>query len=82
MIKSFKCRDTQALFETGNRRVFSNFLSVANANSPCLIQPISTICAHHLPIAKNESQYSIYIKLPMPNRRPFLPALPTLFTHA
>lgn len=29
MIKSFKCRDTQALFETGNRRVFSNFLSVA-----------------------------------------------------
>lgn len=29
MIKSFKCKDTQALFETGESRVFSNFLSVA-----------------------------------------------------
>ena len=29
MIKSFKCKDTKTLFETGESRVFGNFLSVA-----------------------------------------------------
>ncbi|AKG09357.1 hypothetical protein AAX05_03280 [Moraxella bovoculi] len=29
MIKGFKCKDTQSLFETGSSRVFSNFISVA-----------------------------------------------------
>ena len=29
MIKGFKCKDTQNLFETGSSRVFSNFISVA-----------------------------------------------------
>lgn len=68
MIKSFKCKDTQTLFETGSSRVFANFLSVATRKLTYL-DNATTLDALRSPPANQlekllgdrEGQYSIRI---------------------
>ncbi|MFA9487179.1 MULTISPECIES: type II toxin-antitoxin system RelE/ParE family toxin [unclassified Moraxella] len=67
-IVSFKCKDTQLLFETGNTRVFSNFKSVAERKLRMLSQAVSlqdlrSPPANHLEklVGDREGQYSIRI---------------------
>ncbi|MFC0819980.1 type II toxin-antitoxin system RelE/ParE family toxin [Moraxella marmotae] len=68
MIKSFKCKDTQELFETGSSRVFSNFLSVATRKLTYL-DNAATLEALRVPPANRlekllgdrDGQYSIRI---------------------
>lgn len=68
MIKGFKCKDTQNLFETGSSRVFSNFISVATRKLTMLDNAITladlrTPSANRLEklTADREGQYSIRI---------------------
>lgn len=68
MIKSFKCKDTKRLFETGYSRVFANFLSVATRKLTYL-DNAATLDALRSPPANRlekltgdrEGQYSIRI---------------------
>lgn len=67
-IVSFKCKDTQLLFETGNTRVFSNFKSVAERklrmlSQAVLLQDLRSPPANHLEklVGDREGQYSIRI---------------------
>lgn len=41
MIKSFKCKDTKNLFETGSSRTFSNFVTVATRKLTMLDSVVS-----------------------------------------
>lgn len=68
MIKSFKCSDTQSLFETGKSRVFSSFLSVATRKLTMLdtatnINDLRSPPANRLEklVGDREGQYSIRI---------------------
>lgn len=68
MIKSFKCKDTQNLFETGSSRVFSNFISVATRKLTMLDNAITLADLRTPPAnrlekltADREGQYSIRI---------------------
>lgn len=68
MIKSFKCKDTQALFETGSSRVFSNFLSVATRKLTYLdnattLDALCSVPANRLKklVGDRKGQYSIRI---------------------
>ena len=68
MIKSFKCKDTQDLFETGASRVFSNILSVSTRKLNMLdavanINDLRVPPANHLEklVGDREGQYSIRI---------------------
>lgn len=67
-IKSFKCKDTQALFETGQTRLFANFKSVAVRKLIMLesadeLNDLRSPPANHLEklIGDREGQYSIRI---------------------
>lgn len=68
MIKSFKCKDTQDLFETGKSRVFSSFLSVA-ARKLNMLDAASSINDLRIPpanrleklVGDREGQHSIRI---------------------
>lgn len=68
MIKSFKCKDTQSLFETGQSRVFNNFLSVAERkltmlNDAVSINDLRSPPANRLEklIGDRDGQYSVRI---------------------
>lgn len=68
MIKGFKCKDTQNLFETGSSRVFSNFISVATRkltmlDNAIILADLRTPSANRLEklTADREGQYSIRI---------------------
>ena len=68
MIKGFKCKDTQNLFETGSSRVFSNFISVATRKLTMLDNAITLADLRTPPAnrlekltAGREGQYSIRI---------------------
>ena len=68
MIKGFKCKDTQNLFETGSSRVFSNFISVATRKLTMLDNTITLADLRTPPAnrlekltADREGQYSIRI---------------------
>lgn len=68
MIKSFKCQDTQELFETGTCRVFNNFLSVATRKLTMLDNAVSINDLRSPPanrleklVGDREGQYSIRI---------------------
>lgn len=68
MIKSFNCKDTQALFETGTSRVFSNFLSVAERKLTMLDNAITLADLRSPPanrleklVGNRDGQYSIRI---------------------
>ncbi|STZ55606.1 Toxin higB-1 [Moraxella lacunata] len=68
MIQSFKCKDTQSLFETGSSRVFANFLSVATRKLTMLDNAVA-LADLRIPPANRlekltgdrEGQYSIRI---------------------
>ena len=68
MILSFKCKDTQTLFETGTSRVFSQFQSVAERKLTMLDNAV-TLADLRIPPANRleklssdrEGQYSIRI---------------------
>lgn len=68
MIRSFKCTETQTLFETGSSRIFTNFLSVATRKLTMLDNAMSIHDLRSPPANRlekltgdREGQYSIRI---------------------